>query len=240
MVEIINVDTSGIQILSYLLAKGKSNFNEIVRQTGLSSRTVSIQLKKLEKDGMIEKIKTGDGKFSKVLYDIAEKGKAFIDFCIEDDEDLRSVDREKLESIRMFEKFILELLDKMRYSTDPISLSEIRIKDWYSFIKAIRIGVIQISDNTLSFTRRGFSVVANILKRRLDTEISYLEFLRDNVEKSYDEYILKSLENSLNLLKQSSLALNKFCMLLDIEMQEEFLKELKEKLLTDKDMTNHN
>lgn len=232
----MDIDNSALQILSYLIFKEKANFNEIVKQTGLSSRTVSLQLKKLEKLNMIKKIKTGEDRFSKVFYTITDEGVSLINLCIDDDVDLTTYDSEKYERLRMLDQFILDLFRMIEPQKKDILFTDLQIKDWYSFAKAIRLGFLEIEDNKISITKEGLLAVADIIKRRVNFEIildiSHLKKMATNL---LDDKVVGNLDKSLSYLEKSLQFLDRFRMLLGIEVQEETLRKLKEELLTDED-----
>ena len=233
MVEFISVDYSGLQILSYLyFKKNGATFTEIEKNTKLSSRTISLQLKKLERQKLLTRQPTGEDKFSKVFYKITEEGTNLLLDIINEDNDYTTLYPEKSERWDKFSEFLLEQLNELCWNLKKENrgyFTAKHISDWYSFVRAVVGGHIIMDGDKFYLTPLGiFELSKEIHMDVMDmaNKLKCLKQISSMLGIKYSQVLTK-----IEYLEELENELDKFTDLLWLEVMEITLRKKKEKLL---------
>jgi len=233
MVEFISVDYSGLQILSYLYFKKKdgATFTEIEKNTKLSSRTISLQLKKLERQKLLARQPAGKDKFSKVFYRITEKGINLLLDEINEDNDFKTFYPEKSKRWDKFSEFLFQQLSKLclNLKKNKNYFTAKYVNDWYSLVRAIVSGYVIMDEDKFYLTPLSVFELSKQIRMKLMDITNMLECLKQ-ISSMLDlkySHVLTKIEH----LKELEKELDKFTELLWLEMMEIALKEKKEELL---------
>ena len=233
MVEFISVDYSGLQILSYLyFKKNGATFTEIEKNTKLSSRTISLQLKKLERQKLLTRQPVGKDKFSKVFYRITEEGTDLLLDIIDEDNDYTTLYPEKSKRWDKFSKFLFQQLNELCWNLEKENKNYFTAKhvnDWYSLARAIVSGHVIIDEDKFYLTPLGVFELSREIRMKLMDITSKLKCLK-RISSMLDikySHVLTKIEH----LKEVENELDKFTDLLWLEIMEIALKEKKEELL---------
>ncbi|MBO8180500.1 MAG: hypothetical protein H0Z19_08500 [Archaeoglobus sp.] len=136
--EFIPLDDSGLEILAYLYFKTSASFSEIQKKTNQSSKTTSIQLKKLESKDLVKK---------EHKYVITEKGLEILEFFVK--EDLRpdpDYDSKKWQRLKRAEEDLITIakeLGKGGLKLEDVGNLDVR---WYSLVMLEKGKYIEITE----------------------------------------------------------------------------------------------